>query len=115
QQITFISNAKYARLWDSSNASAAIVCHKLAISPGVDRAFIRVANPDLAMAQVLEAFASDHPDLDEDIHPKATVHESAVLGKGCKIGPGCYVGKNVVLGDGVILYPNVTVFDDTSI
>lgn len=115
QQITFISSAKYARLWDSSNASAAIVCRKLSISPGTDRAFIRVDNPDLAMAKLLEAFAPDHPALEEEVHPKAFVHGSAVLGEGCKVGAGCYVGKNVVLGKGVILYPNVTVFDDTVI
>lgn len=115
QQITFISSAKYARLWDTSNASAAIVCHKLSILPGAGRAFIKVANPDLAMARLLEAFAPEHPVMEEEIHPNASVHESVILGKGCKIGAGCYVGKNVVLGDGVILYPNVAVFDNTTI
>ncbi|MCM4166372.1 UDP-3-O-acylglucosamine N-acyltransferase [Arenibacter antarcticus] len=115
QQITFISSSKYVRLWDTSKASVAIVNYNIPISPGADRAFIKVGNPDLAMAKLLEAFEPDGPYMEEEIHPNATVHHTVVMGKGCKIGAGCYVGKNVVLGDGVILYPNVSVFDDTTI
>lgn len=115
QQITFINNTKYLRLWDTSKASAAIVNKNITISPGVDRAFIKVGNPDLAMARLLEAFAPEGPCMEEELHPMATVHPTVVRGKGCRIGAGCYVGKNVVLGDGVILYPNVSVFDDTTI
>lgn len=115
QQITFISSNKYARYWESSKASVAIVSNSIKILPGAGRAIIKVANADLAMAKVLEVFQPEPPVLLEEIHPMAIVHETAILGKGCKVGAGCYVGKNVVLGDGVILYPNVTVFDDTNI
>ncbi len=113
--ITFIGNRKYARLWDSSKACAAIVDEKIKIEPGENRALIRVKNADLAMAKLLEAFDPGHPHFDTDIHPSAVIHESVVIGKGCKIGAGCYVGKDVVLGDGVVLYPNVTIFDETTI
>ncbi|MDX1363917.1 MAG: UDP-3-O-(3-hydroxymyristoyl)glucosamine N-acyltransferase [Arenibacter latericius] len=115
QQITFISSAKYARQWEASEASAAIVKKNISIFPGINRAFIKVENPDLAMAKLLEAFAPEGPVMEEEIHPMATVHPTATLGKGCKIGAGCYIGKNVVLGDGVILYPNVSIFDETTI
>lgn len=115
QQITFISSNKYAQQWDSCSASAAIVSNAVKIQPGADRAFIKVANADLAMAKLLEAFQPEPPEMVEEIHPRAVVHETAVLGKGCKIGAGSYVGKNVVLGDGVILYPNVTIFDESII
>jgi len=115
QHITFISSNKYARKWDSCKASAAIVSDSIKIIPGENKAFIKVANADLAMAKLLEAFQPEPPELLEEVHPMATVHPTAVLGKGCKIGAGCYVGKNVVLGDGVILYPNVAVFDETTI
>lgn len=113
--ITFIGSQKYARLWETSKACAAIVDEKLKIEPGDGRAFIRVKNADLAMAKLLELFDPGPPQFDVDIHPTAVIHDSAVVGKACKIGAGCYVGKNVVLGDGVILYPNVTILDETKI
>ncbi|SHJ05956.1 UDP-3-O-[3-hydroxymyristoyl] glucosamine N-acyltransferase [Arenibacter nanhaiticus] len=115
QQITFIGSNKFAKLWEASKASVAIVDAKIKLEPGDNRALIRVKNADLAMATLLEALEPAPPVLEEDIHPTAVVHESVVLGKGCKIGAGCYVGKNVVLGDGVVLYPNVSIFDDSKI
>jgi len=113
--ITFIGNQKYARLWETSKASAAIVDEKLTIEPGENRAFIRVKNADLAMARILEMFDPGPPQFDEEIHPTAVIHATATIGKACKIGAGCYVGKNVVLDEGVVLYPNVTILDETKI
>jgi len=114
-EITVIGNRKYAKLWDNSNASAAVIDEKIALEPGDNRVLIRVPNADLAMAQILELFDPGLPAFEEEIHPTAVVHETANLGKGCKIGANCYVGKNVVLGEGTVLYPNVTIMDDTTI
>ncbi|KAA1246544.1 UDP-3-O-(3-hydroxymyristoyl)glucosamine N-acyltransferase [Aquimarina sp. RZ0] len=112
-QVTFIGSSKYARLWETSGACAAIVNENLTIEPGADRAFIMVKNADLAMSKLLELFRPEDPVFDTDIHPTAVIHKSAVIGVGCKIGAGCYIGKDVVLGEGVVFYPNVTVFDDS--
>lgn len=114
-QITFIGNSKYAKLWEGSNACAALVPSNLKIELGDKRAFIKVKNVDLAMAKVLELFTPAPPVFETDIHPTAVIHESAIVGSGCKIGPNCYVGKDVELGNEVILYPNVCVFDETII
>lgn len=114
-QITFIGNRKFAKLWNDSNASAAIVDEKLDIQPGENKAFIKVKNADLAMATLLEAFQPEAPYFDTDIHPTAVIDSTAKIGEGCKVGANCYVGKNVVLKDRVILYPNVSVFDDSTI
>lgn len=113
--ITFIGNKKYAKLWEHSGASAAVVDEKIDVDPGLNRALIKVKNADLAMAKILELFDPGLPSFDFDIHPNASVHESAIVGEGCKIGPGCYVGKNVILEDNVTLYPNVTIMDETKI
>lgn len=113
--ITFIGSNKYAKLWQDSKASVAIVKDTLTIEPGKNRALIRVKNADLAMAKILELFNPGAPEFDTNIHPTAVIHPSASLGKDCKIGANCYVGKDVVLGNGVILYPNVCVFDHTVI
>ncbi|NQY31077.1 MAG: UDP-3-O-(3-hydroxymyristoyl)glucosamine N-acyltransferase [Flavobacteriaceae bacterium] len=112
-QVTFIGSLKYARFWKDSNACIAVVNDNINIEPGEGKAFIKVKNADLVMAQLLDQFTPQPPQFDTDIHPTAVIHESASIGKGCKIGAGCYVGKDVVIGEGTILYPNVTVFDDT--
>jgi UDP-3-O-[3-hydroxymyristoyl] glucosamine N-acyltransferase len=115
QQITFIGNKKYIKLWESSKACAAIINGDIDLEPGPDRAFIKVKNADVAMAEILELFVPEAPVFDEDIHPTAIVHATATVGRGCKIGAGSYVGKGVQLGNDVILYPNTTVLDNTTI
>lgn len=114
-QITFIGSKKYERFWADSKASVALVSCNENIEPGENRAFLKVKNVDLAMAEILELFNPSTPVFDTDIHPTAVIHETAKIGDGCKIGANCYVGKDVELGNGVILYPNVCVFDETSI
>lgn len=114
-QITFIGNRKFAKLWEGSNASAAIIDEKLEITPEENKAFIKVKNADLAMAILLEAFEPASPYFETDVHPTAVIDSSVKIGDGCKIGANSYVGKNVVLGTNVTIYPNVSVFDDTTI
>ena len=114
-ELTFIGNLKYSRKWEASKASIAIVYEGIKIEPGEGKAFIKVKNPDLAMAQVLEVFLPDPPHFDMDIHDTAVIDQSAVLGKGCRVGANSYIGKGAVLGEGVTIYPNVSIFDDTTI
>lgn len=114
-QITVIGDKKFAKLWQDSKASAAILDAKIDLELGSNKAFIKVDNPDLAMATLLEAFMPDSPVFNEDIHPTAVVDATATIGKNCKIGANSYIGKNVVLGDNITVYPNVSIFDDTTI
>ncbi|TVZ55230.1 UDP-3-O-[3-hydroxymyristoyl] glucosamine N-acyltransferase [Lutibacter sp. Hel_I_33_5] len=114
-QITFIGNRKYAKMWASSNASAAIIDKDLEIELGDNKAFIKVENADLAMAILLDAFLPETPHFETEIHPTAVIDKTALIGKGCKVGANSYIGKNVVLEDNIIIYPNVSIFDDTSI
>ncbi|HZH37943.1 MAG TPA: UDP-3-O-(3-hydroxymyristoyl)glucosamine N-acyltransferase [Flavisolibacter sp.] len=115
QQITFIGSKKFIKLWESSRACAAVVNQDIELEPGSNRAFIKVKNADVAMAEILELFAPDMPVFDEDIHPTAIVHATVTIGQGCKIGAGSYVGKDVKLGNDVVLYPNTTVLDKSVI
>lgn len=114
-EITFIGHKKYEKLWFVSNACAAIVNEDISISPGENKAFIKVKNADLAMSQVLEMFAPPMPTFYTDIHQTAVIDVSAIIGHGSRIGAGCYIGPGVVLGQNVIIYPNVTIFDGSSI
>ena len=114
-QLTFIGETKYAKLWDQSSASAAIVNDKLDIEPGKDRALVRVADADFALAQVLQLYEPEPPKCEPGIHPTAVVDATAEIGAGAAIGAGCYIGPGVVIGINTRLYPNVTVLDDSSI
>jgi UDP-3-O-[3-hydroxymyristoyl] glucosamine N-acyltransferase len=115
EQISFIGNRKFIKLWEASSACAAIINADIDLEPGENKAFIKVKNADIAMAELLELFVPQPPVFDEDIHPAAIIHATVKMGNGCKIGAGSYVGKNVVLGNNVTLYPNTTILDETTI
>jgi UDP-3-O-[3-hydroxymyristoyl] glucosamine N-acyltransferase len=114
-EISFIGNKKYEKLWAISKACVAVVNEDISIEPGENRAFIKVKNADLAMSQVLSIFAPPPPVFKSDIHPTATIDETAQIATGAKIGANCYVGPNVTIGENTILYPNVTVLDECTI
>ncbi|MGA8179358.1 MAG: UDP-3-O-(3-hydroxymyristoyl)glucosamine N-acyltransferase [Desulfobacterales bacterium] len=114
-QLTFIGEKKYTKLWDQSRASAAIVKDILDIEPGKNRALFRVADADLALASALQLFEPEPPKCEAGIHSTAMVDPTAEIGKGAAIGAGCYIGSRVVIGTNTKLYPNVTVLDDAII
>jgi UDP-3-O-[3-hydroxymyristoyl] glucosamine N-acyltransferase len=114
-QITFIGTKKYAKQWQTSSASAAVINKDIELEPGDNKAFIKVPNADLAMITVLELYMPASPIFDNAIHQTAIVDATATIGTNCNIGAGCYVGKNVKLGNNVILYANVTILDDVTI
>jgi UDP-3-O-[3-hydroxymyristoyl] glucosamine N-acyltransferase len=114
-QLTFIGEKKYIKLWDQSCASAAIVNDSLDIEPGENRALIRVANADLALVSVLQLFEPEPPKCESGIHSTAVVDQTAEISEGATIGAGCYIGPRVVIGANTRLYPNVTVLDDSGI
>ena len=114
-QLTFIGEKKYIKLWDQSLASAAIVNNILDVEPGKNRALFRVTDADLAMALVLQLFEPEPPKCEPGIHPTTVVDPTAKVGEGTTIGAGCYIGARVVIGANTKLYPNVTVLDDSSI
>jgi UDP-3-O-[3-hydroxymyristoyl] glucosamine N-acyltransferase len=115
EQITFIGNKKYEKLWTDSKAAVAVVNEDISIAPGDNRAFIKVKNADLAMTTVLELFAPALPAFDQAIHPTAVIHPSAIIGEGTRIGAGCYIGPNVKIAENVTIYPNATILDDCTI
>lgn len=114
-QITFIGNKKYSKLWETSNACAVIVNEDIELEPRENKAIIQVKSADIAMAELLEIFVPESPLFETDIHPTAVIHASAKIEAGCKIGAGCYIGKDVMIGNNSVLYPNVTVLDNTQI
>lgn len=115
--LTFIRRPKFAALWPSSHAVAALVSKGVEV-PGHDparRALITVDNADVAMVQVLALFAPPVHAPAVGIHPTAVVDPAAAIGRGVSIGAMCVVGPRTKIGDGCVLHPRVTLGADVAI
>jgi UDP-3-O-[3-hydroxymyristoyl] glucosamine N-acyltransferase len=101
-QITFFGNPKYLPQLKTSRASAALV--PLDFAESIPPVPIRVANPSLAFAQLLERFAPPPVRFAPGVHPTAVVAPGAVLGENVSIQPfvvveeGAHIGANTVIG-----------------
>jgi UDP-3-O-[3-hydroxymyristoyl] glucosamine N-acyltransferase len=128
--LSFYGNPRYRRQYEATRASAVLVGPDAAPRAGVS--LVRVANPHLAFARLLELFhpRRSHPPgvrLGAIVHPGAVVHleatvmAGATVEEGARVGarsvlfPGVYVGENANVGEDCILYPNVTVREDCSV
>jgi UDP-3-O-[3-hydroxymyristoyl] glucosamine N-acyltransferase len=129
RDITFISASKYLKEVSSLRAGAVIAAEKMPL-PGVD--VIRVSNPHLAFARVLELFNPPGQAV-PGVHPSAIIEEGAAVDPSatveafCHIGrhasvshrsvlrSHCIVGEGSAIGSDVLLHPRVTVGESVSI
>lgn len=99
---TFFGNAKYLPQIKASRATAALV--PLDFSEAISPVAIRVENPTLAFARVLEKFAPEPIRFAPGVHPTAVVGRDVILGEGVSVQPfvviedGARIGANTVLG-----------------
>jgi UDP-3-O-[3-hydroxymyristoyl] glucosamine N-acyltransferase len=128
-QLTFLSNRKYASELAATKAGAILVPKKL---EGNDPRWIRVDDPYFAFAKIMTRWFSNRP-TPTGISPKAVVAESAKLGNNVSLGHFAVIGEDVVIGNNVrifqgvsieagstigddcIIYPNVVIYDSTRI
>ena len=124
-QISFLSNAKYAPQLQQTKAGVVLVPKQ---TSGDDPRWIRVADPYFAMSQVVTRWFANRP-MPRGISPQALVAATAVVGEKDAIGPFAVVGERVTIGNGVnifqgvsieagaqigagtIIYPNVTIYN----
>lgn len=122
--LSFMADAKYRPLLDSTKASAVVVQSAAFTSLPC----IVTDNPYAYFARVSTLLNPETP-AGLGVHPGAFIDASTVvpasasiaagsvigsnvrLGENVVIGPGCAVGNNVVLGDHCRLYANVTIYD----
>ena len=127
-QVTFLTNARYERHAETTQAAALIVARQYA---GPGRSLIRCQDPYYAFRQAMVFFAGfrqpefDGIDARANIHPTAKLAAGVRVGAFATIGPGCVIGDNTVLypgayvgprcriGGGCVIYPNVTLYDGT--
>lgn len=106
QQITFISNAKYAGMARTTHAAAVLVTPDF---PSEGRAVLRHGNPYLAFARALELFYQP-PRYSPGIHPTAVIDGTAQIGTGAHIGPYVVVDADAVIGDDAVLLAHVVIY-----
>lgn len=111
QEITFLAERRYLEAARSSQAACIIVGPD---APDLERPTIRVNNPRLAWAKVLEAF-QPAPHFPPGIHETAVIAPDAEIGENVSIQPYVVVGPRTVIGDGVVLCPGVVVGADCRI
>jgi len=123
--ITFAVSEKFLHIAEKTPASAVIVPLNIKSSC---KSTIKVANPRLAFAKILELFAPPPPKLGE-IHPTAKVAKGAKLAPSVTVGPYSvieegtvveegvylssftYLGRGVKIGKDSFLHPRVTILD----
>ena len=105
-QLTFLSNSRYASQLVGTRAGAILVTNDV---DGDDPRYIRVANPYLAWAQVIERWFVPRP-APSGVSPLASVSASAKLGANVAVGPFTTIGDDVVVGDDTVIYSNVAIY-----
>ena len=108
-QMTYITDARYARTWPQSQASAALVSRDIQLDPDPDRAIIVVDNAELAMAKALELFQPPLAQPEPGVHESAVVDATAYLGQDVSIGPHCVIGPDASIGDRAVVHAGVTI------
>jgi len=107
-QISFLSNPKYVKQLETTNATAVIA------SPGVSServALLKAKDPYYAFAQAVVTLYGYRKHPHDGISPAAHVDSTATIGEGTIIYPGVYVGPGVKIGRDCILYPNAVVYE----
>jgi UDP-3-O-[3-hydroxymyristoyl] glucosamine N-acyltransferase len=100
-QIAFFGNIKYLAQVKASRATAVLV--PLDFAEDIPAIAIRVANPSLAFAQLLEKFGPPAIEFAPGVHP------TAVLGKGVILGDNVSIQPFVVIEDGVLVGANTVI------
>jgi UDP-3-O-[3-hydroxymyristoyl] glucosamine N-acyltransferase len=99
--LTFFGNPRYLSQLRTSVASAVIV--PLECREQVAPVLLKVANPSVAFAAVVAAFAPAEALPEQGIHPSAVVATSAVIGETVSIGPCVVIEEGVVIGEGSVI------------
>lgn len=127
--VTFIANPKYSHYIYETEASAVLVSDDFVTERPVSPVLIRVKDPYVALADLMNAMESTRP-RPQGIEQPCFIAEGVVvpddayigafayigkgvhLGKGVKVYPQSYIGENVTIGDGSVIRAGVRIYQD---
>jgi UDP-3-O-[3-hydroxymyristoyl] glucosamine N-acyltransferase len=105
EQLSFLSNRKYAAQLAETKAGAILVPQNL---EGEDQRWIRVDDPYFAVARIMTRWFSVRP-MPKGVSPLSSISPTAKLGTNVAVGPFTTVRDNVVLGNNVTIFQNVSI------
>jgi UDP-3-O-[3-hydroxymyristoyl] glucosamine N-acyltransferase len=110
-QLTFLSNPKYAPRVKHTRAGAILISQPI---EDLSAAQLISTNPYLDVARALALFYQP-PRPKPGIHPMASVADSARIGENASIGAFAVIGEHVSIGDNAIIHPHVVIYEGAQI
>lgn len=112
--LAFLSNPKYEPHIYETKASIVIVGRDFKPSKEIPATLIRVENPYVSFAKLLELYHSMKP-RKSGVSPLAFISSSASLADAEYIGEYVVIGENVKIGKNARIYPQVCIGDNVTI
>jgi UDP-3-O-[3-hydroxymyristoyl] glucosamine N-acyltransferase len=112
--LSFLANPKYNHYLYTTKATACIVKSDFIADQKHTTTLIRVNEPYIAFAKLLEFYNSLKP-AKTGISKMVGIAESASIGENCYIGDFVSIGENCTIGNNVQLFPHVVIGDNTQI
>ncbi len=110
--ITFISNKKYIKNLEHTEASAIIASPDTVVK---DKNLLVAKNPYLAFAKIVDLMMNPEPVYPGTLDESARISNTAKLGNNVTAYPFVFIGENVKVAENVVLYPGVYIGDDCQI
>ena len=110
-QITFIAGQQYLKGLETSRAGAVLAPLD---TPQISMPVLRVKNPKLAFARVLEIFYVK-PYRPSGVSDSASIGKDVAIGRDCSIHPFVVLGDRAQVGDRVTIHPGVCVGECSSV
>ena len=112
--ITFIANPKYAHFIHTSSASSVLVSDGFETEGSVKPTLIRVPDPYVALAALLNAVEARKP-RKHGVEQPCHIAGGVEVPDDVYIGAFAYIGEGVTLGKGVMIYPQAYIGDGVHI
>ena len=113
--ITFLSNPKYKHFIYTTEASVVIVKDDFHPEQPIKSTLIRVADPYLAITQLLEYYNQMRIATKVGIEEPVFINSSSTLGENVYIGAFTSIGAHCKIGNNVKIYSNTNIGDNVTI
>ena len=112
--ISFLSNPKYFRHVNETNASALIVGKDFSTDRS-DLTLVVVDDPYSGFIRVLKLLRPESHPYTPGIDPSAVIAKDAVIGQDAMVGPNAVIGSGCTIGDGAVVLANVVLVADVAV